>query len=272
MEQALRRSIEHAQSAGDRRGELEGLAWLIRLQWFGPATVDAGIRLCEQTLAESDSESGLASVATQGLGLLYGFRGEFDRGRALLAQAGAMQLELGMEIARAAGTTMMSAELEQLAQDYDAAEGVLRPAMEVLRRAGEKDYYSTLLGHLAQVSYAQGKYDEAEELAREAGEAGGADDIATQRYSLAVRGLVLARRGETAEAERLARAAVELLAPTDALVTRAEVMLDMAEVMKLADRLDEAIVAARDAARLYAAKGADAGVRLAEARVAELEG
>ena len=143
MEQALRRSIEHARRAGDRRGELDALTWLIRLQWFGPAPVDDGIRLCEQTLAEADAEPGVASVATQVLGLLYGLRGEFDRGRALLAQAEAMQIELGMEIARTTGNAMLTAAIEQLAQDYEAAEGVLRPAIEVLRRAGEKGYYST---------------------------------------------------------------------------------------------------------------------------------
>jgi class 3 adenylate cyclase/tetratricopeptide (TPR) repeat protein len=271
MEQALRRSIEHARRASDRRGELEGLVWLLRLHWFGPAPVDAGIRLCEQTLAEADAEPGVASIATQVLGVLYGLRGDFEHGRELLARAGAMQIELGMEIARAAGTAMMSAGLEQLAQDYEAAEAVLRPAIEVLRSAGEKGYYSTMLGYLAHVSYAQGKYDEAEELAREAHEVGGADDIETHRLSLGVRGMVLARRGETAEAERLVRAAVELMAPTDVLVGQAEVMLNLAEVLELTGRSDEAGAAARDAARLYAAKGADAGVRLAEARVAKLE-
>ncbi|HMJ00058.1 MAG TPA: adenylate/guanylate cyclase domain-containing protein [Gaiellaceae bacterium] len=271
MEQALRRSIEHARRAGDRRGELEGLVWLLRLHWFGPAPVNAGIRLCEQTLAEADAEPRVASIATQVLGVLYGLRGDFEHGRELLARAGAMQDELGMELAKAAGNAMMSAGLEQLAQDYDAAEAMLRPAIEVLRSAGEKGYYSTLLGYLAHVSYAQGKYDEADELAREADEAGGADDIETQRLSLTARGKVLARRGERAEAERLVRAAAELLAPTDGLVGQAEVMLDLAEVLALAGRRAEASAAAREAARLYAAKGADGGVRLAEARVAELE-
>jgi class 3 adenylate cyclase/tetratricopeptide (TPR) repeat protein len=270
MEQALRQSIEHARRAGDRKGELDALTWLIRLQWFGPAPAEAGIRLCEETLAEADTEPGLASIATQMLGLLSGFQGDFVRGRSLLAQAGAMQSELGMEIARAAGTTMMSAALERLAESPDAAEGVLRPALEVLRRAGEKGYYSTLLGYLAHAVYEQGKYEEAEELAREAADAGGADDVETQRMALSVRALVLARRGETAEAERLARAAVELLAPTDALMSKAETMLDLAEVLELAGRRDEASAAAGEAARIYAAKGAEAGVRLAEARVAEL--
>jgi tetratricopeptide (TPR) repeat protein len=176
-----------------------------------------------------------------------------------------------MEIARAAGTTMMRAVVEELAQDYDAAEGVLRPALEVLRRAGEKGYSSTLIGYLAHVMYAQGEYDEAEELAREAAELGGADDVETQRLSLAVKAMVLAQRGETAEAERVVRSVVELLATTDSLVSQAEVMLDAAEVLELAGRTDEARAAAHEAARLYAAKGADAGVRLAEARAARLK-
>ena len=67
------------------------------------------------------------------------------------------------------------------------------------------------------------------------------------------------------------RAALELLAPTDGLMAQAEVTLDLAEVLDLAGRADEASAAARDAARLYAAKGAHAGVRLAEARAAEIE-
>jgi tetratricopeptide (TPR) repeat protein len=271
MEGALKRSVAHARRAGDRRAELDALLWLIRLQWFGPQPVDAGIHLCEQTLAEPATEPGLASVATQVLGLLYGFRGEFDRGRALLEQAQAMQLDLGMKIARAAGTSMMRATLELLGGDLEAAERVLRPSLEILVEAGERGYYSTGLGYLAQVVYCQGRYEEAEQLALKAGEAGGADDVETQRLSLGVRAKVLARRGETAQGERLGRLAIELLEPTDALTGKAETELDLAEVLKLAGRANEASAAAREAVRLYAAKGADAGVRLAEARVAELK-
>jgi fructoselysine-6-P-deglycase FrlB-like protein len=83
--------------------------------------------------------------------------------------------------------------------------------------------------------------------------------------------MVISRRGSTAEAVRLVRAALELLAPTDALVSKAESTLALVEVLELAGRADEAGAAARDAATIYAAKGAEAGVRLAEARAARLE-
>jgi len=271
MEGALKRSIEHARRAGNRRVEVEALLWLIRLQWFGPQPIDAGIRLCEQTLAEAETEPGLASVATQVLGVLYGFLGEFDRGRALLEDADARQLDLGMQIARAAGTSMMRASLEMLAGDYEAAERVVRPSLEILVEAGEKGYYSTGLGYLAEAVYSQGRYEEAEQLALAADEAGGADDVETQRLSLGVRAKVLARKGESAEAERLVRRVIELLEPTDTLTGKAEALLALTEVLELTGRRGEAAAAAHEAAGLYAAKGAEVGVRAAEARAAELE-
>ena len=271
MKGALERSIEHARRAGDRVAEVDALLWLIRLQWFGPAPVDAGIRLCEQTLEAAETEPGLGSVATQVLGALYGLRGEFDRGRALIEQADRMQVDLGMQIARAAGTSLMRASLELLAGDYEAAERVLRPSLAILVDAGEKSYYSTELGYLTRAVYGQGRYDEADRLALAAEEAGAADDVETQRLTHGVRAKVLARKGDSAEAERLVRRAVELLEPTDALISKAEARLDLAEVLQLAGRPGEAAVAAREAAELYAAKGADAGVRTAETLAERLE-
>jgi tetratricopeptide (TPR) repeat protein len=271
MEGALKRSIEYARRAGNRRAEVEALLWLIRLHWFGPQPVEAGIRLCEQTLAEAETEPGLASVATQVLGVLHGLGGEFDRGRALIEEADAVQIDLGMQIARAAGTSMMRANLEVLAGDYEAAERAVRPSLEILAEAGERGYYSTCLGYLAEASYGQGRYDDAEQLALEADEAGGPDDVETQRLSLGVRAKVLARRGEDAEAERLVRRVIELLEPTDTLTGKAEAWLDLAEVLHLIGRHPEAATAAHEAAKLYAEKGAEGGVRVAEARAVELE-
>ena len=166
---------------------------------------------------------------------------------------------------------MMRAALEVLAGDYESAERVVRPSVAILLEAGEKAYYSSCLGYLAEAVYGQGRYDEAEQLALEAGEAGGADDVETQRLSLGVRAKVLARKGESAEAERLVRHVIELLEPTDTLTGKAEALLDLAKVLELTGRRDEAVAAVREAAELYAAKGAKAGVRAAEARAAELE-
>ena len=63
---------------------------------------------------------------------------------------------------------------------------------------------------LAEALYADGRLDEAQAWASRADELGASEDPVTQLRSRAVRARVLARSGEHAEAERLAREAVAL--------------------------------------------------------------
>jgi len=70
-----------------------------------------------------------------------------------------------------------------------------------------------------------------------------------------VRAKVLARRGELETAERLAREAVELAETTDSLNWRGDARRDLAEVLRLAGRTQEAADAARSALSLYEQKG-----------------
>ena len=95
-------------------------------------------------------------------------------------------------------------------------------------------------------------------------------DIDAQYRWRAVRAKVLARRGDYAAAEALAREAVALTAGTDWLNTRAEVHLDLAEVLQLAGRSGEAIAAVDEALRLYEAKENVVAARRARARRDEL--
>jgi tetratricopeptide (TPR) repeat protein len=57
------------------------------------------------------------------------------------------------------------------------------------------------------------------------------------------------------EAEELAREALDLVDRTDALNQRADVRLDLAQVLSLGGRLDQAVEAAEEAVRLYQQKG-----------------
>jgi tetratricopeptide (TPR) repeat protein len=66
---------------------------------------------------------------------------------------------------------------------------------------------------------------------------------------------VLARRGEHAEAERLAREAVETGDETDMLDAQADTHADLAEVLSLAGRPQEAIEALGQALARYERKG-----------------
>jgi Flp pilus assembly protein TadD len=66
---------------------------------------------------------------------------------------------------------------------------------------------------------------------------------------------VLARRGSIQEAERLAREAVRLVEQTDWLQGHADALMDLAEVLRLAGRSQNAAESLRQALQLYDHKG-----------------
>ena len=85
-----------------------------------------------------------------------------------------------------------------------------------------------------------------------------------------VRAKVLARRGEHAEAERLAREAVAIGDETDMLNAQGDANADLAEVLLLAGRADEAVAALEQAVERYERKGNLVSAQRARARLAEL--
>ncbi len=66
---------------------------------------------------------------------------------------------------------------------------------------------------------------------------------------------LLARRGELERAEELAREGVGLAADSEFVVLHADVLLDLAEVLGLAGRPEDAAAAAAEAVSLYERKG-----------------
>jgi tetratricopeptide (TPR) repeat protein len=145
--------------------------------------------------------------------------------------------------------------VETLAGDPDAAERELRVAYEALEQMGEKGLLSTQAARLAQSLYAQQRYVEAEDYTKISEQAGASDDIATQMLWRQVRAKTLARRGEDGSAQELAREAVALGEPTDALDMRADALVDLAEVLRLVGRNDEPKGVLEDALRLYEQRG-----------------
>jgi tetratricopeptide (TPR) repeat protein len=80
------------------------------------------------------------------------------------------------------------------------------------------------------------------------------DDTEAQMGLLRVRANLLAVQGELEEAERLAREGLEL-AQTDDLNDHAKALADLAEVLELAGRREEAAAALGQALELYERKG-----------------
>jgi tetratricopeptide (TPR) repeat protein len=142
-----------------------------------------------------------------------------------------------------------------LAGDPEAAERGFRRTYEALERAGERGVLSTTAAELAQAVYEQGRFEEAKRYAAVSEEAGASDDVATQLLVRGLRAKLAARRGSAEEAEALARSAVELAATTEAPNFRGHAWMDLAEVLRLAGRTEEASPALQEAARQFDSKG-----------------
>jgi tetratricopeptide (TPR) repeat protein len=108
---------------------------------------------------------------------------------------------------------------------------------------------------LARIVRDRGRDDEALRLTMTAEGLAAADDVEAQALWRSVRAPIIARAGDPAEAERLARDAVGLARDTDVPVLQADTLADLAEVLDLAGRTDEARDAIVEALGLYATKG-----------------
>ena len=81
------------------------------------------------------------------------------------------------------------------------------------------------------------------------------EDVWSHTLWRSVQATVLAQQGQTAEAERLARAAGELAAQTDFLDLHAGVLLTLAEILRSAGNAPPVRALLEDAALLYRQKG-----------------
>ncbi len=196
--------------------------------------------------------------------------GRFDEGRAILVEAREALAERGAGIQLATTTGIPSVEIELLAGDPAAAAELGQEGCRMLDELGEQSQLSTAAGKLAQALYALDRLDEADAWAGRAAELGASDDAFTQMLWRQVRAKVLARRGEHAEAERLAREAVAVGEETDMLDAQGDVYADLAEVLLLAGKADEAGAALEQALERYERKGNLVSTQRAQTRLAEL--
>ena len=157
------------------------------------------------------------------------------------------------------------------ADDYEASEHALKEGIEILEKAGEKGYLSTAAGELADAIYKQGRSDEAERYVTVAREAASPDDVASQSIWRQVLAKILARRGDSNEALRLAREAVSWYKDSDYIYLHGDALMDLSEVHDLSGDYSAALEAAQEALAKYQLKGHLPASDKARMRVAELE-
>jgi tetratricopeptide (TPR) repeat protein len=163
--------------------------------------------------------------------------------------------------------------VEELAGDLAAAEQEFRAAVELREKKGDGTGAGRHAYALARLTDLQGRSQDAETFVRiceEAAEAA-SEDLLLQVERRCGRARVMARRGQAEEAVLLVQEAVALLAPWDAILDRALLLMDAAAVLSLAGRFEQAASLAEEALELYEQKGNLVAAGKARSLVAELQ-
>ena len=219
---------------------------------FGRTPVDDVLAFIDEELAWAH-ERGLPAVEADALlggPYLFARLGRFDEARDRLERSKAICRELGIAYGLAEAH-MAGAEMEMLAGDAEAAERELRDAIRVAMDMGASHYVSLYRTRIAHVLVAQGRDEDA--LAE-------LEQARQQIYGAApswkaARARVLARRGQTEEAVKLAREAVASMARSDDITKHAETLVDLAEVLRSHGDLTGADDALTEAVALHEEKG-----------------
>jgi class 3 adenylate cyclase/tetratricopeptide (TPR) repeat protein len=248
LRDAYERAAAHAQRAGlpyeflgpRARARLDGTTPVSELlAWFD-----------EDEAARGGRDRRLDVYRSLALAML----GRFDEARSIIRDVRMKVAERGGGLPLASLLGEDSIKLALLAGDTAAAADLGREAMRLYDELGEQSFASTAAGRLAQALYELDRLDEAETWAARAGEIGASDDALTQMLWRQVQAKLLARRGEHAEAERLAREALAIAEETDQLNDVAGAYADLGEVLALASRADEAAAAFAEALARYERK------------------
>ena len=237
---AFEHAFAHARRAGDERQANQALIQIGIELIYGPTPAEEAIRRCKAVLEDTSISRWGEMGFLDALAVHEAMLGHFDAARELVARVRTMTEDLGL--ARGLPFILRAEHgwiVETLAGNPGAAEREIRVAYEALEQMGEKGLLSTQAARLAQSLYALQRYVEAEGYTKISEQAGASDDIVTQVLWRQVRAKALARRGQVETAEELARDAVALAEPTDALDMRADGLVDLAEVLRLIGRPDE---------------------------------
>ena len=253
-EQALERGLAYARAAGDTRTEAMALNGLAGVAMFGPTPVPAAIRRCEDILAQTSGDDRVAAGALRALAGLSAMEGRFDDAWRYVERDRAILRDLGLRIV-ASSSAVIAGQVGLLAGDPQRAESELRWGFETLAEIGDRNGLATVAAALAEAVLAQGRDEEALAIAATGSECAAPEDVPAQVGWRGPAATATARRGQHEQGERLAREAVELAKRTDFLDLHANLLLNLAEVLRLGGKPGEAAAAAQGAASLYTSKG-----------------
>jgi tetratricopeptide (TPR) repeat protein len=253
--ESYRKAAHHAEAAGDIALFMDESSAEATQASFGPTPVAEGLVICEETLERVKGQPALEAWVCESLSRLEAMQGNDEAARAAINRARSVAQELGATHTLAS-MSLAAADVEWYAGDIAAAEREIRSGYEAFSRSGAMSYRATWAAWLAVSLISLGRDEgEALDLTRESESLAGEDDITAQVPWRGARARILARRGETEDAERIAREAVEIVERTDWLNMQGDAQMALADVLRLAGRGDDATESAGRALERYEQKG-----------------
>jgi class 3 adenylate cyclase/tetratricopeptide (TPR) repeat protein len=268
--EAAEHSIAHARLAGNDRLIARVGGIFANMALLGSTPVPQAIDQCERLIAGGLSDRQMECHVMCTLAQLRAMNGELQVARSLYQRGRALLQDLGHHV-NAAATGLDLARVELLGGDLALAEREVRADYELLAKMGETYYLSSMAALLSRIVRDQGRDDEALVFSKTAEEASAADDLESQSMWRAVRAPIVARAGDSALAEDLARSAVEVARRTEAPGLQADALTELACVLRLAGRLDDARLVVGEAIALHVAKGNVVAAVQGRAWAAELD-
>jgi predicted ATPase/class 3 adenylate cyclase len=253
-EESWRQALSYAERGDYSAEKAESIGWLMISAIFGPLPVEEGLTRCKGFLEAAGEDAAIRAFCCVELAVLEAMSGKFDQARELLADGTRSISELGLAV-WAANNAQEAYFVEMLAGNPEAAARTLRESYLTLEQMGERGFLSTIAGFLAQALCAQGEYDEAGRFSRASEAAAAPDDLMSQVLWRTARAKVQAQHGDAEGATTLAREAVRLAEGSELLNTQGDALLDLATVLTVAGRREEAHAAAEAAAERYKQKG-----------------
>jgi tetratricopeptide (TPR) repeat protein len=251
-------ALDHTKSSGSRGDEMAALAFLTKVLMWGPTPVTDALGRYDSISDRAEADLRVRASVACGRSVFLAMLGNHAAARGDLERSIQIFRDLGLPI-EAAEVAQSGSLVLSFAGDNAGAADMLAKASEELAALKEMFMRPTHRGMLARCLVALGKVDDAEREALACRDTGQSGDVVIEFLWRAALAMVLARRGDSAQADVLSLEAVSLAEGCDFWPT-AWAWSDRADVLARADRQDEAEAAMARAIEIYGRKGATAVV------------
>ncbi|MGZ8694813.1 MAG: ATP-binding protein, partial [Gaiellaceae bacterium] len=262
----LQDAVRHAREAGARSAESAAISWLCVILRRGPWPIDEAMETVQSALDDPPTRFARGS-ALGGLACLRAMEGRFDEARALAAESHAVFEDAALPQMSSADLIQV-ADVEIIAGDLEAAEPILRRAID--RTGAVSDVFSmaNAAWRLALVLVGQGRDDEAELYVERAGEADAG--VVVKMWRQVIQATIEARRGNAERAAALLAEAEEPMLEARIGLT-ADLCVQAAEAAALAGLTAKAVAYLERAAAVAGPLGYTVTETRARERLAELD-